>query len=552
MTSLTTSQSTLVDTNDLPAEAIHEWHPTIHQRLIIYMLGMISLIVSLDASIIPTTLSAMASDLGAKGNQAFWIGTSYLLVNAVTMPFICSISDIFGRPICFQFSLLMFVIGTILCCTTHGINQMLVGRCIQGVGGAGVHALGLVILTDIVPLRFRPKWYGVILGGWAIGLSMGPLIGGAIVKNTTWRVAFYIMFPICVLGLLLTPFLLTLKPRKVSWREKFAKVDWIGGSLFTASATSFLIGVSWGGVQYDWNSYQTIAPIITGVLGMTGTIFYENHWAQEPYLCKSLWSSSGAIITYINGCLQGFVILGYLYHIPFFFMSVKGDSTLDAGINVLPLLLITLVSAIATGAVVTRVGNYRWAICIGWLMACIGSSLVLYWPTNSSVGVWVPTQIVLGVGTGAVLNAQNFACQAMCGAGDEGPAAAMYLFARQFGFALGVGIGGTTFQNVMALKLRWEGLDESLAQEAEGYVSVLNTMPDGTPGKSEIIDAYKLGFVGCFAVYLGVSVIASILSILFVKQVEMNKAIQSEHQLHEKPTILKGPSLVLFDKSSKP
>lgn len=103
----------------------------------------------------------MIADLGGDGMQAFWIGTSYLLVNAVTMPFICSLSDIFGRPICFEFSLAMFAIGTIVCCAAHDVTQMLVGRCIQGVGGAGIHALGLVILTDIVPLRFRPKWYGV-------------------------------------------------------------------------------------------------------------------------------------------------------------------------------------------------------------------------------------------------------------------------------------------------------------------------------------------------------------------------------------------------------
>lgn len=103
----------------------------------------------------------MIEDLEGDKATAFWIGTSYLLVNAVTMPFTCSISDIFGRPMCFEFSLVMFALGTIVCCTAHTVTQMLAGRCIQGVGGAGIHALGLVILCDIVPLKDRPKWYGV-------------------------------------------------------------------------------------------------------------------------------------------------------------------------------------------------------------------------------------------------------------------------------------------------------------------------------------------------------------------------------------------------------
>lgn len=90
------------------------------------------------------------------------MGTSYLLVNAITMPIIASVSEIFGRPICLEFSLVMFTVGTIVCCASPSMAILLVGRCIQGVGGGGTHSLSAIILTDIVPLRYRPKWYGVV------------------------------------------------------------------------------------------------------------------------------------------------------------------------------------------------------------------------------------------------------------------------------------------------------------------------------------------------------------------------------------------------------
>jgi MFS family permease len=77
------------------------------------------------------------------------------------MPVICSVSDIIGRPICLISALIAFTIGTILCAVSPNIGTLLVGRSIQGVGGGGIHSLGLVIQTDIVPLRYRPKWYGV-------------------------------------------------------------------------------------------------------------------------------------------------------------------------------------------------------------------------------------------------------------------------------------------------------------------------------------------------------------------------------------------------------
>ncbi|KAI1848571.1 hypothetical protein JX265_011575 [Neoarthrinium moseri] len=543
------------DPKTTPVPSIEIWRPSLHERLIIYMLGVTSLIVAMDASIIPTTLSSMVNDLEGDSTQAFWIGTSYLLVNAVTMPFICSVSDIFGRPICFEFSLAMFSLGTVICCTANSIVHMLVGRCIQGIGGAGIHALGLVILTDIVPLSHRPKWYGVTLGGWAIGLSLGPIIGGGIVEHASWRVIFYIMFPICALGLILTPWLLTLKPKTATLKEKLARVDWLGGILFMCSATSFLIGVSWGGIQYDWNSAQTIAPIVLGALGMIMTVFYENHFARDPYLRKSLWQdwriegsdklNWSAIVTYINGCLQGLAMFGFLYYVPLYFLSVKGQSPLEAGVDVLALLLPTLLSAIVTGRLITRTRNYRWAICVGWFIACIGTGFLLVWSVHSSTVFWAFSQIILGVGTGAVLNAQNFACQAMCKpadgtrTGEEGVAAAMYLFSRQFGFALGVGIGGTAFQNVMALKLEWEGLPVDPARHAEGYVAVLSSMQDGHE-KASIREAYEFGFMGCFSVFLGVSVVALILSLIFVEQFDMNRAQDSEHKLQPRRAITKA------------
>jgi MFS family permease len=100
--------------------------------------------------------------LDATATQGFWIGTSYLLVVAVTMPFTASISDIVGRPQTLWVTVLSFTIGTIVCAVSHSIGIMLVGRCLQGVGGGGIIIISLVIFSDMVPLRFRPKYVGVL------------------------------------------------------------------------------------------------------------------------------------------------------------------------------------------------------------------------------------------------------------------------------------------------------------------------------------------------------------------------------------------------------
>ncbi|KAI1396448.1 major facilitator superfamily transporter [Hypoxylon fuscum] len=512
-------------------EPVEDWEPSKHEKAIIYTLAILNLIVSLDATIIVTSLTAIVSDIGGTTTQAFWIGTSYLLVNAVTMPMICSISDVIGRPICLTFAIAAFSVGTILCCVAKGMAAMLVGRCIQGVGGGGIHSLSLVIQTDFIPLRWRPKWYGITLAAWAIGLSVGPIMGGAIAEKTTWRWIFYLMFPICGFGLVAVPYLLTLRPKKSTTQEKISRIDWLGGFLFMGSATAFLIAISWGGTQYAWDSAATLAPLIIGLVGMIATIIYEVYVAKSPFLRKDLFRDMSSIVTYIAACLQGLMLYGTLYYCPFYFLSVKGYSPIDTGVATLPNLLTFAVSGIITGRLVTRYNNFRWAIWIGWFFSCVGAAMYTVWRINDSKPVWVISFLIGGMSHGAILNAQNFATQAMCKPGDEGAAAAMYIFARQFGMAIGVGIGATTYQNVMKLKLQWEGFPTVIADYAEAYIPILHTLPPGHD-RDAIYDAYKFGFQIVVATWLALSVLILFLCLLFIKHADMNRKLSSDHQLN--------------------
>lgn len=149
---------------------------------------------------------------------------------------------------------------------------------------------------------------------------------------------------------------------------------------------------------------------------------------------------------------------------------------------------------------------------------------------HTSRVVWAVTLVILGFGHGAILNAQNFASQAMCGDGEEAAAAAMYGFLRHFGTALGVGIGGSTFQNVMSLKLSWNHLSKDIASTAEAFIPQLHAMEDTDPSKSAILDAYVYGFRGVFLVYLSMSAAAFLFS-LFIRHANMNKELDTEQTL---------------------
>lgn len=449
------------------------------------------------------------------------------------MPFLASISDIFGRPILLIFSILMFTIGSIICAVAPDIGTLLGGRSVQGIGAGGIIVLSLVIFTDIVPLRQRPKWYGTVQGAWALGNCVAPVLGGAIADNTTWRWVFYIMFPFCAFGLVSIPFLLTLKPKVETLGQKLARVDWVGSAIFMASATLFLIAISWGGTQFEWSSAATIAPLIIGAVGLAGTAAWEKYMAKEPFLRHSLFYNVSAISTYICSAVQGLILFGELYYIPFYFMSVLEYSPIHTGLALLPAMLTLVPGSIITGILITRWNGYRWPIWSGWVVTTITCGLLTMWDADTSIGVWVVTLVLLGFGHGATLNAQNFASQAICADGDEAAAAAMYGFLRHFGTALGVGIGGSAFQNIMALKLSWTDVPggAEIAKNAEAFIVQLLEMPS-SPEKTRIVDGYVFGFRGVFRVYLGISAVAFLIS-LTIRHYDMNKELATDHQLHD-------------------
>ncbi|KAJ0300384.1 hypothetical protein Brms1b_012804 [Colletotrichum noveboracense] len=138
------------------------WKMSAREIAILVSLSVMSLVIALDANIIVTSLSAIIQDIGGTSTQAFWVGTAYLISCAVVMPFIESVSKVFGRRETLLPCVGLFTAGTLMCCFSYDIALMVAGRVVQGVGAGGMYVLCLVIFTDIVPLRLRFKLYGIM------------------------------------------------------------------------------------------------------------------------------------------------------------------------------------------------------------------------------------------------------------------------------------------------------------------------------------------------------------------------------------------------------
>jgi hypothetical protein len=186
-------------------------------------------------------------------------------------------------------------------------------------------------------------------------------------------------------------------------------------------------------------------------------------------------------------------------------------------------MVISVPVSIITGALVTKTNSFRPSIWSGWAFLTIGCGLTLVFDIDTPEALCIVTLVVIGLGHGAILNAQNSASQAMCKPGDQPFAAGMYAFLRTFGYALGVGIGGSAFQNVMSLKLKHYGLPIHIAQDSEAFLGELGQLPDNS-FKRQVLAAYVAGFRGVSILLVSFSALALVLSLL-IKGVSMTETI---------------------------
>ena len=175
-----------------------EWNPGKRFYLAFASLLLLSMMVSLDSTIVSVALPTIARDLDGTAIEAFWTGTSFLLSSAVFLPTIGSLSHIFGRMQAIVTCTVFFLVGIVVSGVANNFTVMLAGRTVQGVGGGGLILLTEVVVTDLVPLRQRGAYLGLIGAMWAIGTVIGPVIGGVIAVRTTWASLSSFHSDICV------------------------------------------------------------------------------------------------------------------------------------------------------------------------------------------------------------------------------------------------------------------------------------------------------------------------------------------------------------------
>ncbi|CAG8908534.1 unnamed protein product [Penicillium egyptiacum] len=516
--------------------------------LAFWAIAFTNLAASFDSTTLSVALPIIATDLGGSTTEAFWAGTSYLLACTILMLIWVTLSDAFGRRPIMLIALLVFTVGAIVCAVSHNWPAMLAGRTIQGLGGGGLIALTTVLITDLVPLRDRARFYALVSVIWALGSATGPIIGGALAQSGSWRWIFWINLPIVAVGVVGIGFFLRLSRRSRSFSEKLRLFDYTGSFLFIASITAFLIPVTWGGVQYAWSSWHTIVPLILGAAGLLAFVLYEFWIARSAAVTKrpllippEVLPNWTVGILYAGSTFHGLILYSLVYYMPEYFQSVKGYSPVIAGVAALPQTVTVVPCAIMVGVVVGFTGRYRWAVWVGWLLTCFGVGLLILLESNTTVVQWIFLEAVSGLGIGLLFPSIALAIQSSVPQRQVSMAATLVLFFRSMGQAIGVAIGGVILDNQlqkhMSDTVAKGAANESQAQSlnAVTLVEILKKLPADSSEASMIRQALVESFQVIWMVMCGFAGLNLILNI-FIKEFDMNQNHETEQGfMHEVP-----------------
>jgi MFS family permease len=235
----------------------------------------------------------------------------------------------------------IFFFGSLAASLAQTATQLIVFRAFTGVGGGGLMTVAQMIVSDVVPLRERGKYQGILGAVVALANGIGPVIGGALssISDDSWRWIFRLNLPLTALTTLCVLFFMPLRKVTGDWKLKLKAIDFVGASLALAGTAVLLLGLTWGGGEYPWDSAHVIATLVIGFAVCVVFMLWQWKGARYPLVPMHIFKSrivNGACLTMF---INGWNFLVQVYYIPTFYQLVFNYSTVKSGAMLLPITL---------------------------------------------------------------------------------------------------------------------------------------------------------------------------------------------------------------------
>jgi MFS family permease len=374
---------------------------------------------ALDNTIVADIQPVIVTHFDAVGKIS-WLSVSFLIGAASTNLIWGKIFGQFNAKWMYIFCVFLFEVGSAICGAAPTIDALIVGRAICGVGGSGMYVGVMTLLASTTTMHERPMYVGGTGLTWGLGTVLGPIIGGAFSDSSAgWRWAFYIN--LCI-GAVCAPVYFFMLPnvdprRGVSMMDRAREMDYVGTTLTIGAFISGVMAVSFGGIQYPWNSGQIIGLFVcSGVLFIllglqqVYTVFTTVTRRIFPI---EFFKSRSILILFAMTAAGGTAVFIPIYFIPIYFQFTRGDSALEAGVRLLPLIFLMIFGVIGNGAILSAYGYYWPWYTAGGVLVTIGGAVMYTVGVNTSVATIYGFSIILGIGVGVFAQASFSVAQAL-------------------------------------------------------------------------------------------------------------------------------------------
>ncbi|KAI1847611.1 hypothetical protein JX266_006463 [Neoarthrinium moseri] len=418
--------------------------------LIILSLCLAVFLVALDQTIIAPALGAITAEYGSVRDIG-WYGASYLLTSTALQPLYGTIYRLFDIKLTFVGAVALFELGSLVSAVAPSSVAFIVGRAIAGLGTAGLFSGAVVILSYTLPLRKRPVMFGLFGGMWGIASVAGPLLGGVFTDRITWRWCFYINLPIGCAAALVVFFYLGISrannPNNESFISRIVQLDLLGAGILIPAIIMLLLALQWGGTEYPWNNSRIIGLFVGAAVMALLFVAVEHRQQDKGLLPPRFFKHRDVLSAMIFSFVFGACFFPMIYYLSLYFQAVQGDSAVQAGIKLLPMLLSTVVSSMISGGLVTGFGYYNPIIFVETAMLTAGAGLISTFWLDTPFSKWFGYQVLYGLGTGVCFQTgitvvQNVLPQELIPQGS-----ACVQFFQSLGGALFIAVAQTVFQN---------------------------------------------------------------------------------------------------------
>lgn len=518
--------------------------------LIFVAVCVATLVVAVDVSIISTALPTIAEDLHS-AELFVWVANAYVLATTVVQPIYGQMANIFGRRSLTIISVLLFMLGSGLAGGANSTAMLIAARVVQGLGGGGIITLGEIIICDLLPLRERGQYSGLIAGTYAIGTVIGPVLGGVFTQHVTWRWVFYINLPICGIALgLIVPFLNLKYHRQGTIVDRIKRIDWIGATSLTMSVTAILLALAWAGTNHSWSSWRTILPLILGFAGMLGFFVHQfSGHVAEPTMPPKLFSNRTSVSIFVMAFVHGILLLYVTYFMPVYFQAVRGATPTRSGVEIFPIATTIAPAAAISGVLVTITGKYRLYHFLGFALMAAGCGSLSTLDANSSMGAWIGFQLMFGLGNGMVFNTMIPPLLASLPSSEVATATATWTFMRSFGQIWGIAIPSAIFnQRIDTLVQKNLSAFPNIAQllvrggaYQQATAAFIRSLPESDNVRGIVQNVYVEALKTVWYVSIPFAVIGIPIA-LFVKSYKLTNELETEFGMREEKARSSGGS----------